>query len=176
MKKWLLVLLLLLPLNLFGQGFEGKLLGIWYGGEYCSIDFDNHNTPGDWGYRTKPGIGLSTRFPIKALDLYVDVGEYFAGRNTAKYETTVNLFKYLYQKYYLFGGGNLTSWSLTQDQKSKSGVGFQVGVGTTFAQKENDYVFIELGFKYNSGKMKDIDNDFYANAPFLRLGVFSNLF
>ncbi|MCX6826220.1 MAG: hypothetical protein NTV06_02965, partial [candidate division Zixibacteria bacterium] len=162
MKKWFLVMLLILPLNLVGQGLNGKMLGFWLGGEYCRIDFQNPNTPGDWGFRSKPGAGLSVRFPVNGPDLCVDLGGFASGRNSSKYEVTANLLNFVNKDLYLFGGGNYTWWSLTGDQKSDPGIGLQLGLGTALGNSEKDHIFIEMGAKLNTGKIKNSDNGFTA--------------
>ncbi len=181
MKKMAVIALLVLPLTVSGQGFDGKLLlGLSLFGDYGTLSFENEAVPADVDAQIMPGMAFSGRFPI-ASGLYGELGGYACGRTSNIYGVTFNMMKFATEDYYGFAGASFDIWDLGYDIESKAGFSVQAGAGMMLEFEEQDFLFLEAGVKYRKAKtdvstIPEYDEiSFDSFAPFVRVSVFTKI-
>jgi hypothetical protein len=175
-KKFLILAIVLIPAISFAEGLEHRMLGVWGTGEYSNISYSDDNAPGDMEYKSNAGAGLSARYPFSDGMAFAEFGFFTSSRVNSKNEFMLNGGYFVRDPYYVFAGGNYTMWSMRDNMESKPGLGFQAGIGTVITKNDSDCIFIELGYKYNKGKLEEGDYSFSGTSPFFRIGLFSNIF
>jgi hypothetical protein len=176
MKKLFILIVVLIPAVSMAEGLEHRMLGVWGTGEYSDISYADEAALTDMEYKSNAGFGLSVRHPFSNGMAFGEFGFFTSSRVNSKNELMLNGGYFVHDPYYAFGGVNYTMWNMQGDLETGSGLGFQVGVGTTLTKNDSDRVFIELGFKYNKGKLEIGDHSFSSTSPFFRIGLFGNIF